>query len=189
MIEKIIMFKCQDGKLFEDELSAYKHDHEYLQGVINEHLLGIVNTDHECTEYYTSENKKIKYASKYTIPTIKSMKPKDKKRFPRQGFYMWYDIKNRMGYVGSSKDLYKRAKQFLCHSSSYSGPKICEAKQHLYNFVFLVLEECDFDNVDNRWRLEVEDYYIDKYNTIENGYNCCHNTFYKHFVLSEREIG
>lgn len=179
MIEKINKFKCSDGKLFEDELLAYKHECEYLQGIVSKYLQGIIDTCNERTEFYTSEGIKIDYISKYTISTIKSMKLKDKKRLSGQGFYMWFDIKNQKGYIGSSKDLYKRAKQFLCHSSSYAGPKICEARQYEYNFVFFVLQECDFDNIDNRWRLEVEDYYMDKYNTIQNGYNCCHNTFHK----------
>lgn len=156
MIENVKVLKTSDGKLFENECSAYKHECEYLQGIVNDYR----------ELYYTSEDIKIDYVEKYKLSEINnsiSCAPQG------QGIYMWFDINNGKGYVGSTKDLRKRFREFLNPNCRYGGDKVEEARKYTNNFIYFVLEKV-YDT-ESKYMGVLERYYMTKYNTIDNGYN------------------
>lgn len=90
-----------------------------------------------------------------------------------QGIYI---IKNKLNdkvYIGQSKNIKRRWKE---HRSTAFNPNSTAYNTHLHksfrkngleNFSFEVLEEVkDFDELNSK-----ENYYINKYNSIDNGYN------------------
>jgi len=88
------------------------------------------------------------------------------------GIYKIENIINNKVYVGSSVSIEDR---WIRHKSDLVKGKSCSIKlQNSYNkhgveyFEFSILEECDIENL-----IEREQYYIDMYNSYNEGYNCC----------------
>ena len=87
----------------------------------------------------------------------------------KSGIYMWTSPSGK-SYIGQSVNLQKRKRAFLCFGDRYGGQKInCARKKYNHKSLwdYKVLEYCDIDKLDER-----EVYYIELYNTVNNGYNC-----------------
>ena len=87
----------------------------------------------------------------------------------KSGIYMWTSPSGK-SYIGQSVDLQKRKGAFLRFGDRYRGEKInCARKNYnhksLWNYT--ILEYCDIDKLN-----KCERYYIELYDTINNGYNC-----------------
>lgn len=86
----------------------------------------------------------------------------------KSGIYMWTSPSGK-SYIGQSVDLERRKRNFF-NFKRYGGKKINDARKkynNLNEWDYKVLEYCDIDMLDKR-----EAYYIELYNTINNGYNC-----------------
>ena len=88
------------------------------------------------------------------------------------GIYKIENIINNKVYVGSSVSIEDR---WIRHKTDLVKGKSCSIKlQNSYNkhgvenFEFSILEECRIDNL-----IEREQYYINMYNSYNEGYNCC----------------
>ena len=87
----------------------------------------------------------------------------------KSGIYMWTSPSGQ-SYIGQSVDLQKRKYAFLRFGDRYGGQKINRARKKYNNkryWKYKVLEYCDIDKLDERER-----YYINLYDTMNNGYNC-----------------
>ena len=87
----------------------------------------------------------------------------------KSGIYMWTSPSGK-SYIGQSVNLQKRKGAFLRFGNIYGGQKInCARKKYNHKSLwdYKVLEYCDIDKLDER-----EVYYIELYNTVNNGYNC-----------------
>ena len=87
----------------------------------------------------------------------------------KSGIYMWTSPSGK-SYIGQSVDLQKRKGAFLRFGDRYGGEKInCARKKYSHKSLwnYKVLEYCGIDKLDERER-----YYIELYDTINNGYNC-----------------
>ena len=87
----------------------------------------------------------------------------------KTGIYMWTSPSGK-SYIGQSVDLQKRKGAFLRFGDRYGGEKInCARKKYNHKSLwnYKVLEYCGIDKLDERER-----YYIELYDTINNGYNC-----------------
>lgn len=81
------------------------------------------------------------------------------------GIYKITNIITGKSYIGQSKDIRKRLMEHLRHNESVIDKEI---QEYGYScFETELLEECKVEELD-----EKEDYYIQKYDTINNGYNC-----------------
>ena len=83
------------------------------------------------------------------------------------GIYMWTSPCGK-SYIGQSVNLNRRKKTFI-NFSKYRHGKIYYAKKKYCkesDWVYKVLEYCDVDKLDER-----EQYYIELYDTMNNGYN------------------
>lgn len=93
------------------------------------------------------------------------------------GIYEIYNKVTGKRYIGSSKNIESRWKSHkrMLEQKNHHSIKL----QHSYNkykkknFLYSILEECPENNLFDR-----EDYYIELYNSFENGYNC--TAFSKH---------
>lgn len=85
------------------------------------------------------------------------------------GIYKITNKINNKSYIGQSKDICVRWKQHIKRSKdcSYTNAIYLAIRKYgLENFDFSIIEECPFEQLD-----EKEIYYIDKFDTYENGYN------------------
>ena len=83
------------------------------------------------------------------------------------GIYAIENILNHKKYIGRSKDVMNRWKQHIKHAFKKKiKNKLYDAiiKEGLENFIFYILEITD--NLEER-----EKYFINKYDTMNNGYN------------------
>lgn len=83
------------------------------------------------------------------------------------GIYMWTSPCGK-SYIGQSVNLNRRKKTFI-NFSKYRHGKIYYARKKYCkesDWVYKVLEYCDVDKLDER-----EQYYIELYDTMNNGYN------------------
>ena len=80
------------------------------------------------------------------------------------GIYKIENINNNKIYIGQSLDIKRRIRQHLCKKDTLIDCLI--QKLGVENFVFSVVEECEVDLLNER-----EKYWIDYYNSYENGYN------------------
>ena len=157
MIERIEKFKTSDGTEFSNELDAYKHECECLKKQL------IHNSDEKIL--VTKNGIKIEYKEIYSIEDLinHNIKLPD-----YSGIYMWFNLRERLGYVGSAENIRIRCSSFCYQNAKYAGKKIEEArKNNLFDFVFLVLEIVN----DDTKLIERENYHIEKYDLIKNGYN------------------
>ena len=95
--------------------------------------------------------------------------------------YKWTNIVNNKVYIGQTVNQKRRYREFICIDRYYTSndssnlTKIDKAriKYGINNFNYQILEEIqteDREELLNRLN-ELEEYYINKYNSIENGYN------------------
>ena len=101
-----------------------------------------------------------------------------KELIPRtSGVYKIYFLSSTKVYVGSTKNLYKRRATHFgrLKTGKSTSPKLQLAFNQYgeKEFQFEVLELCDLSVI---W--EKEKFYIDKYNSIEDGYNTSSSTRY-----------
>lgn len=85
------------------------------------------------------------------------------------GIYLWINVKNNKKYVGQSSNLRNRYLSFLRFDQCYAGSRINNARKKYNNeryWKYEVLEYCTEQELDER-----EMYYINLYNSINNGYN------------------
>lgn len=80
------------------------------------------------------------------------------------GIYKITNLLTGESYIGQSRDIDQRFKEHFYHNFSEVDIAIHQFGQH--NFSFDILELCDENQLDDR-----EDYYIQKFNSISNGYN------------------
>ena len=81
------------------------------------------------------------------------------------GIYMFENIYNHKKYIGQSTRIDKR--KWEHYHSPGSGSYIDKVLfEHPEDFTFSIIEECNADQLDER-----EIYWIDYYNSIDNGYN------------------
>lgn len=83
------------------------------------------------------------------------------------GIYCWENKINGKKYIGQSVNIERRKQQHIYGMGKYKT-KISQAlyKYGLNNFNFIVLEETDIEHLN-----EKENYWINFYNSINNGYN------------------
>lgn len=91
----------------------------------------------------------------------------------KSGIYMVINLSNNKQYIGQSINIKHR---FLAnHQYDFKNPNNSSYNSKFYqalrkygwdNFAVIILELCDKNKLDER-----EIYYIEKYNTFENGYN------------------
>lgn len=85
------------------------------------------------------------------------------------GIYLWTNVKNNKKYVGQSSNLHNRYLSFLNFNKPYAGGIINRARLKYNNkefWSYQVLEYCTEDLLDER-----EVYYINLYNSFNDGYN------------------
>lgn len=88
------------------------------------------------------------------------------------GIYLITNTVNDLKYVGQSIDIYNRWKQHQSTSKNEKEQnKLYQAirKYGIENFNFKILEECEKDQLNER-----EIYWINYYNSFNNGYNMTH---------------
>jgi group I intron endonuclease len=99
------------------------------------------------------------------------------------GIYQILNTSNGKSYIGQSKNIKNREYQ---HFSKIKIKKHENKKIMLDindNFVFNVLKECDYEDLDY-----YEWFYIKMYNSIKNGYNIQKTTNFKNIDLNEYKI-
>ena len=97
----------------------------------------------------------------------------------RSGIYKWTNKTNGKVYIGKSDDVLKRKKRHLnlykMYYRKFKRGRGLQTKKALYiamieegyrNFKFEVLEYCELDQLNER-----EEYWIEHYNSCEEGYN------------------
>ena len=91
----------------------------------------------------------------------------------QSGVYQIRNIVNNKVYIGSAVDLDRRKRE---HFNKLSKGKHCNPKlQNAYNkyghdnFIFEVVEQVD----NKEYLIEREQFYIDKFNVVQEGYNIC----------------
>lgn len=82
------------------------------------------------------------------------------------GIYMYENKINHKKYIGQSTNIARRCEEHIMWPSSYSRFDNELKIIGVSNFTFSILEECDVDQLDER-----EVYWINYYNSYNNGYN------------------
>ena len=93
---------------------------------------------------------------------------------PYKGHIYSYEYKGRY-YIGSAKDLVKRKQEH--QNGTKSGDTKFKKAINSYgfsNFKYKVLESINYSNIRELW--ELEDKYIQQFNSIDNGFNHRRNT-------------
>lgn len=95
--------------------------------------------------------------------------------------YKWTNIINNKVYIGQTIDYKRRYREFICEDKYYTSNNInnlskidkARIKYGINNFNYQILEEFEIDDKQellNRLN-ELEEYYINQYNSIQDGYN------------------
>jgi group I intron endonuclease len=165
MVKEIKAFLTSDGSIFVNELEAYKHECKYLQNIADNNKVTSNNSLKNIKEYVTSNGITIEYIKEYDIQLLKTHMYHP----PHiSGIYMWFNTKEKKGYVGSAEDLFRRCSDFLRVETKYANETIDKLrKNNINDFAYLILEE----NTLAEKLIDSENYYIGKYDTIKNGYN------------------
>ena len=82
------------------------------------------------------------------------------------GIYMYINKENNKKYIGQSVNIERRRKEHLKWPSKHSKFDNYLSKLGEQAFDFIVLEECDAEKLDER-----EKFWIEYYDSINNGYN------------------
>lgn len=106
------------------------------------------------------------------------------------GIYCIENIENNKRYIGQSKNIKKRIRSHFYNLRKNNSHNALMQKD--YNtfgedaFIYYIIEQCDISNLDYK-----EIYYINKFDTINNGYNVFlggnGHTKYEKFFVEERE--
>lgn len=84
------------------------------------------------------------------------------------GIYKITKISNGKSYIGQSNNIERRFKEHQQKGASSKIPlDIAIQKYGIHAFTYEILEECSLDKLNER-----EKYWINYYDTINNGYNC-----------------
>lgn len=84
------------------------------------------------------------------------------------GIYKITKISNGKSYIGQSNDIERRFKEHQQKGASSRIPlDIAIQKYGIYAFTYEILEECPLNKLNER-----EQYWINYYDTVNNGYNC-----------------
>lgn len=84
------------------------------------------------------------------------------------GIYKITKISNGKSYIGQSNNIERRFKEHQQKDASSKIPlDIAIQKYGIHAFTYEILEECSLDKLNER-----EKYWINYYDTINNGYNC-----------------
>ena len=84
------------------------------------------------------------------------------------GIYKITKISNGKSYIGQSNDIERRFKEHQQKGVSSRIPlDIAIQKYCIYAFTYEILEECPLNKLNER-----EQYWINYYDTVNNGYNC-----------------
>jgi hypothetical protein len=155
-MKEIKIYKTVDGRDFLVKEDALIHENNYL-------------TEENST--LQNKIKKIEFELKLSDECFLKMKKRDLLiDIPEtSGVYMLTNQKdNYKKYIGSSYNLRTRYQNFLNNNRVYSGNKINEARKKYEptDWLYTILEFCPIENLTNR-----ENFYINCFNTIENGYN------------------
>ena len=155
MPEKVEMYECTDGTLFKSEKKAFLHQFEIIKNA--ERMLNKLD--------FSTNGKKIEYIDFFSYEEIKNKK----KKLPEiPGIYMEYNILSSLAYIGSTKNIKNRCGKFF-GKNEYAGTKIeTDRKKKLKYYLIFILKEVK----DLKLLEYYENYYINFYDTIENGYNC-----------------
>jgi predicted GIY-YIG superfamily endonuclease len=90
-----------------------------------------------------------------------------------KGYIYSYEL-NGKHYIGSTRDINKRKQEHKSGTKAGNTKFKNAIAVHGYdNFNFKVLETLEFNNIKDLW--ELEDKYISKYDSINNGYNIRRN--------------
>jgi predicted GIY-YIG superfamily endonuclease len=93
---------------------------------------------------------------------------------PYIGYIYSYEY-NGKHYIGSTKDLTKRKQEHkMCEKAGDTKFNKTIKKHGFDKFEYQVLETLRYNNIKELWKLE--DSYIEKYDSINNGYNIRYNT-------------
>ena len=99
---------------------------------------------------------------------IHSLSKKIRRRIKMIGIYKITKISNGKSYIGQSNDIERRFKEHQQKGVSSRIPlDIAIQKYGISAFTYEILEECSLDKLNER-----ETYWINYYDTINNGYNC-----------------
>jgi group I intron endonuclease len=103
------------------------------------------------------------------------------------GIYMITNMDGKI-YIGQSKDIFNRFHQYFREDYRVMGVKLINSMK-LYgsdNHFYEVVEECNINDLDNK-----EKYYINLYNSKENGLNSTigGNGLITHSIESKKAIG
>jgi len=159
MVKEVKAYLTTDGLIFVNELDAYKHECIFLQNIVND------NSSSKNNGFITCSKIPIKPIAVYNISGLKSHL-EHPPHMP--GIYMWFNTVTQKGYVGSAEDLFRRCSDFLRIESKYANEFFDDIrKNELDNFIYFILEYVK----DTDFLIEKENYYINYYDTIQNGYN------------------
>lgn len=83
------------------------------------------------------------------------------------GIYCWKNKQNNKRYIGQSVNIERRKQQHISGAGKYNT-KISQAlyKYGINNFDFEILENCDLESLNER-----EQFWINHFDSIKNGYN------------------
>lgn len=99
---------------------------------------------------------------------------------PKCGIYGFFQISSGKWYVGQSIDIERREKE---HRTSINSDWHQLLLKNPSDFIFTILEECKEKELDSR-----EFYYINLYNSFENGFNSTHGNTLKHEKVNTENI-
>lgn len=181
-------YKTTDGMFFVTELEAYKHETSYLRNMTPTTVVTVEFNDADNIVKNVNGvdiNQEVKQ-----YPIAKLIESSCEEIQTISGIYMWYNIFERMAYVGSGVSLKNRVLTFVNKDNTkYAGRKINKVREKYYDshglaWVLLVLEE----NVDEDSLLKRENYYIEKFDTIRHGYNIMHPFIDDNNILSDSKL-
>lgn len=106
-----------------------------------------------------------------------------------RGIIYKYESPSGKIYIGQTMNEKKRRQDFFNTNQGYAGPKINNAiaKYGPENFIYQILFSIESEDIDEiRFTLNIkEKYYIEKYNSVENGYNITYGGDYTNYVVTK----
>ena len=162
-------YKTSSGEIFLSELDAYKHEVDYLS---NNNSSVIINSQIIHNKIEIINGVEIpKTIKQYSLSELFVNSCESIKETP--GIYIWVNVYEKMPYCGSANNLRERVKNFVnSKNECYAGKKINEIRKkyiNVHNLVWklLIIEE----DVEKDDLLKKESFYINKFNSINCGYN------------------
>lgn len=189
MVTKISAFKTTDGSIFESELDAYKHENMFLEKRNNETNGINIVLSNDFIKPITEING-IQLEKNIKSFDVKSILDSYGNCIPNNPIiYLWYNIIEKSPYIGSSKNPKNRVLNFIDFETfKYAGNKINNARERFKSINSLVwklfiLEE----NISEDLLAEREQFYINKFNSIKDGYNISNPAGVKCFDITYKK--